>query len=113
MLARANRVVRPEDFRAVMRRGRRATSPLAVYYSRARSADDPVRFGFIVSRAVGGAVERNRVRRRLRALGREYVDGGARGADVVVRALPAIAAAGWPALSADVHTMLDTELVRE
>ncbi|MEZ5189745.1 MAG: ribonuclease P protein component [Schumannella sp.] len=111
MLARANRVVRPEDFRTVVRRGRRSASPLAVYYRRARSEQDPVRFGFIVSRAVGGAVERNLVRRRLRAIGRELVDNGARGADVVVRALPGVAAAGWPALSADVHAMLDAELV--
>lgn len=30
--------------------------------------DDPARFGFTVSKKVGGAVERNRIRRRLRAL---------------------------------------------
>jgi ribonuclease P protein component len=108
-LARANRVVRPEDFRTVVRRGRRIASPLAVYYRLERDAGDPARFGFIVSRAVGGAVERNLMRRRMRAVGRKLVDGGSRGADVVVRALPGSAQHGWASLSADMHHALDPE----
>jgi ribonuclease P protein component len=111
LLARANRVVRPEDFRTVVRRGRRSTSELAVYYRLARTNTEPVRFGFIVSRAVGGAVERNLVRRRLRAVGRQLVDAGAQGADVVVRALPGSAQHGWASLSADMHDALDSELM--
>ena len=58
MLARANRVVRPEDFRAIVRRGRRTASTSAVYYRLEREDASPARFGFIVSRAVGGAVDR-------------------------------------------------------
>jgi ribonuclease P protein component len=111
VLARANRVVLPEDFRTVVRRGRRSSSTLAVYYRLDRAEADPVRFGFIVSRAVGGAVERNRVRRRLRAVGRELVDAGAHGTDVVVRALPGSAQHGWASLSADMHDALDTDLL--
>jgi ribonuclease P protein component len=108
MLAKANRVVRPEDFRTIVRRGRRSSSPLAVYYRLEREPADPARFGFIVSRAVGGAVERNLVRRRMRAVSRQLVDSGARGADVVVRALPGSAQHGWASLSADMHAALDT-----
>ena len=63
MLARANRVVRPEDFRAVVRRGRRSTTPGAIYYRLDREPADPLRFGFIVSRAVGGAGPRVAVAR--------------------------------------------------
>jgi ribonuclease P protein component len=37
-----------------------------VVQSRARSDDGPVRFGFTVTKKVGTATERNRVRRRLR-----------------------------------------------
>ena len=110
MLRKANRVVRPDDFRTVVRRGRRTSSPLAVYYRLERTEADPVRFGFIVSRAVGGAVERNLMRRRMRAVGRELVDAGARGADVVVRALPGSAQHGWASLSADMHAALDAFL---
>jgi ribonuclease P protein component len=98
VLAKANRVIRPEDFRAVVRRGRRHAAPEAVYYRLAREGR-PVRFGFIISRAVGGAVERNRLRRRMRAVGRELVDGGRSGEDIVVRALPGSAALSWSELS--------------
>ena len=111
MLAKANRVVRPEDFRTVVRRGRRSTSRLAVYYRLEREPSDPVRFGFIVSRAVGRAVDRNLMRRRLRAVGRQFVDAGAHGADVVVRALPGSAQRDWASLSADMHDALDAPLM--
>ena len=111
MLAKANRVVRPEDFRTVVRRGLRSSSSLAVYYRLDREPGDPLRFGFIVSRAVGGAVERNLIRRRLRAVGREFVDAGVRGSDVVVRALPGSAQHDWASLSADMHDALDASLM--
>ena len=104
-------MVRPEDFRTVVRRGRRSSSPLAVYYRLERDPSDPVRFGFIVSRAVGGAVDRNLVRRRMRAVGRQFVDAGAQGADVVVRALPGSAQRDWASLSADMHDALDALLM--
>jgi ribonuclease P protein component len=44
--------------------------PTAAFVLQARKRDDsgPVRVGFTVSRAVGGAVERNRVRRRLKEI---------------------------------------------
>jgi ribonuclease P protein component len=111
MLPKQNRVVRPEDFRAVVRRGRRSASPLAVYYRFDREPAQPARFGFIVSRAVGGAVERNLMRRRMRAVGRQLIDAGARGTDVVVRALPGSAQHDWASLSADMHHALDSHLM--
>lgn len=46
--------------------GRRVTAPAFLLQARDRRDDSPVRFGFTVSRKVGNAVERNRVRRRLR-----------------------------------------------
>lgn len=107
MLARANRVVRGADFRNVVRRGRRVTTGSAVYYRVIRGSGDPARFGFIVSRAVGGAVERNLLRRRYRALSRELVDAGAHGADVVIRAFPAAGELTWSELGDDVHGVLD------
>lgn len=98
MLAKANRVTTADEFRAAVRRGRRHATPEAVYYRLARDGQ-PLRFGFIVSRAVGGAVERNRLRRRMRAVGRELVDAGRAGEDVVVRALPGSAQLSWSELS--------------
>lgn len=104
-------MVRPEDFRAVVRRGARASTRSAIYYRRERDPGDPLRFGFIVSRAVGTAVERNRVRRRLRALARGFVDAGGAGSDVVVRVLPGAARRDWDSLSADMHAALDARVL--
>jgi len=66
-----------------------------------RHSGDATRVGFVVSKAVGGAVVRNRVKRRLRALVRPLVAESvqAQACDVVVRALPA--AVGEPRSVAD------------
>ena len=106
MLAKANRVVLADDFRAAVRRGRRSVTPAAVLYRLPRSGE-PLRFGFIVSRSVGDAVLRNRVRRRMRAIGREFVDAGGFGEDVVVRALPAAGSLSWSELSEQLRGSLD------
>jgi ribonuclease P protein component len=98
-------VVRADEFRTAVRRGRRTTTPIAVYYALDRHGD-PARFGFIVSKAVGGAVQRNLLRRRLRAIGRELVDGGAGGADIVVRALPGSAERTWDELRTDARAAM-------
>ena len=55
------------DFLAVAA-GPRMSSPAFVVQSRARGDDGPVRFGFTVTKKVGTATERNRIRRRLREL---------------------------------------------
>lgn len=94
----------------VVRRGRRSSTPSAVYYRLPREDGDPLRFGIIVSRAVGNAVDRNLLRRRYRALGRQFVDAGGRGHDVVVRALPGAAQRSWTTLAEDMHTALDSAL---
>jgi ribonuclease P protein component len=48
--------------------GARAPGAAFVLQARARNDSAPSRFGFTVSKKVGTAVERNRVRRRLREL---------------------------------------------
>src|SRR6202795_4055899 len=55
------------DFLAVAN-GPRMKSAAFVVQSRARGDDGPVRVGFTVTKKVGTAAERNRVRRRLREL---------------------------------------------
>ncbi len=67
----------------------------------ATRVDAPARFGFVVSKAVGGAVTRNLVKRRLQALAAEAILGGFSGADVVARAMPGADAAGYAQLRAD------------
>jgi ribonuclease P protein component len=57
----------PRDFEALQRRGHSRAHPLLVVRY-VRNGLDRTRFGFSTSRKLGGAVVRNRVRRRLRAI---------------------------------------------
>jgi ribonuclease P protein component len=66
--------------------------------------------GFVVSKAVGNAVTRNRVKRRLRHLAREHVSSLPGSAVLVVRALPEAAAATYPELEADLTRCLQRVL---
>lgn len=59
--------------------------------------------GLIVSKAVGNAVVRNRVARRLRAVCAAEISTWEAGDLVVVRALPAAGAASSAALASDLH----------
>jgi ribonuclease P protein component len=61
------RLKRRTDFRAAAT-GARAPARAFVVQARARGKSGPSRVGFTVSKQVGNAVERNRVRRRLREI---------------------------------------------
>ena len=102
MLARANRVVRAEDFRATVRKGARVSTEHALLYVRASTPESPTRYGFIVSKAVGNAVSRNLVRRRLRAIGRELLSANGSGRDIVIRAREGISDISWASLHKEI-----------
>jgi len=61
----------------------------------------------VVSRSVGAAVVRNRVRRRLRHLAAGHLDRLPPGSRVVVRALPGSAVATYDQLAAALRAALD------
>jgi ribonuclease P protein component len=73
------------DFLAA-NRGKRIAMPGFVLQVRRRDDGDPaMRVGFTVTKKVGGAVIRNRLKRRLRALAREHLpELGVTGADHVL-----------------------------
>ena len=98
MLAKANRIVGADDYRAVVRRGTRFPAPHTLTYVRIIPGDEGKRFGFIVGKIVGSAPVRNTVRRRLKAAAFELLPDVPAGADVVIRALPASAQAPWSTL---------------
>jgi ribonuclease P protein component len=116
VLPAAHRLRHRADFAATIRGGRRAARGALVVHLDLRPADLkpaggaeaalPPRAGFVVSRAVGGAVIRNRVKRRLRHLVRDRIGTLPDGAMLVVRALPAAAGRAYPELGADLDGAL-------
>ncbi|MFF5719631.1 ribonuclease P protein component [Streptomyces buecherae] len=114
MLPTEHRLRRREDFATAVRRGRRAGRPLLVVHLRSGTSDPhppgetapQVRAGFVVSKAVGNAVTRNLVKRRLRHLVRDRLDRFPPGSLVVVRALPGAGEAGHEQLARDLDTAL-------
>ncbi|WP_422734521.1 ribonuclease P protein component [Micromonospora sp. WMMD558] len=123
MLAAAQRLRRSTDFAAAVRGGRRAgRGALVVHLSLpvaptaaispepartgAEEIPAPARAGFVVSKAVGNAVVRNRVRRRLRHLVRERLAELPAGSTLVVRATPAAADVSYQRLGADLDAAI-------
>ena len=115
MLAAAQRLRRREDFAATIRNGRRAgRGTLVVHYLQSNPETEPVpadqpsaRAGFVVSKAVGNAVVRNGVKRRLRHLVRARIADLPAGAVLVVRALPEAAHARYSILEKDLDSALE------
>jgi ribonuclease P protein component len=69
---RRHRLSRSRDFDAVYRQGRSVSTRFLVLYWFAREEDgESARLGLAVPKAVGTAVVRNRIKRRLRELFRE------------------------------------------
>lgn len=111
VLPSVHRMRRSPDFVRAMRTGRRAgRRTLVVHVAAVEGSQDPVRVGFVVSRAVGGAVTRNQVKRRLRAHMKDRLEGLRRGGLVVVRALPPAGQASFAALGADLDAALGSAL---
>lgn len=109
MLPQAHRLRTGDGFRRAVRSGRRAGGrTLVVHLAPAEDpSSGPVRVGFVVSRAVGDAVTRNRVKRRLRHLARERLATLPGAAVLVVRALPAAATASSAELASDLDRCLE------
>lgn len=126
MLPQQSRMRRAEDFRRVLRTGRRAGgSVLTAHLLLPVGPDgvagtpgevlsgDPAKVGFVVSRAVGSAVVRNRVKRRLRELMRGRLASLPRGCLLVLRAHPAAASARQADLAADLDLVIGRLLRRQ
>jgi ribonuclease P protein component len=102
---------RGEDFEAAVRRGKRAGRPTLVVHLGMSGEESPL-VGFVVSKAVGGAVTRNKVKRRLRHLMRDRLHRLPRGSLLVVRANPPAASARFEQLAAELDSALDRLLRR-
>jgi ribonuclease P protein component len=84
----AGRISRSAEFDRVYRQGRSVANRYLVLYTFPRVDGDAPRLGLSVGRKVGGAVERNRVKRLLRESFGETQANAWTGFDVVVVARP-------------------------
>ncbi|MCG8917960.1 ribonuclease P protein component [Actinokineospora sp. PR83] len=115
MLPAASRLTNSAEFRSVTKRGRRAGRPRLVVHAvtagtrdaqpeadpRASRTPATPRVGFVVSKAVGNAVVRHRVARRLRHVAADRLGTLPPGSALVVRALPMAAGASSAELGRD------------
>jgi ribonuclease P protein component len=95
-----------------MKFGRKQTGEATVLYLKRDESMTHARFGFIVSKAVGGAVTRNLVKRRLRSIAREILKNHPTGFDAVIRALPEASTLDWNRLQQEVTSSAEAVFVR-
>jgi ribonuclease P protein component len=106
VLPPSNRLRRSDEFRRAVRNGCRSGRRTVVLHLLAGDGLEAPRVGFVVSKAVGGAVQRNLVQRRLRAVMATKLDCLPAGSLTVVRALPTAATASYDELRADISAGL-------
>ncbi len=103
---RTARLLRHADFERVYKQGRRHFSAsITVFYWPRPEAETPaagLRVGFTVGRALGGAVQRNRMKRRLREAVRMTRPPAGVAADVVINPKKSLLATDFAALRDEV-----------
>ena len=102
MLARESRISSGDDYRQAMKAGIKISGTATVLYLQRDESQTQARFGFIVSKAVGGAVKRNLIKRRLRSVAREINAAQPAGYNLVIRALPEAGSFNWNRLQQEV-----------
>jgi ribonuclease P protein component len=106
---------RSAEFQLTVRRGSRAGHRLLTGHLLVHGRDEaqaPL-VGFVVSKAVGNAVVRNKVRRRLRSVLRGYLPTLPGGSLLVVRAHPQAATARQADLAAELDLVMGTLMRRQ
>ena len=103
---RSARLLRHADFERVYKQGRRHFSASMTFFYLQREPENPgtgLRIGFTVGRALGGAVQRNRMKRRLREAVRLTRPTQAPSADVVINPKKTLLAADFTAVVNEVR----------
>jgi ribonuclease P protein component len=108
-LPRGQRLRKRSDYLMVQARGQRSAGRSLVVYAVSQAPGEPERasrLGITVTKKVGNAVVRNRVKRLVRESYRRMADVKARGGDFVVIAKPSAATADLRGLSDELRTLL-------
>ncbi|MHB8484731.1 MAG: ribonuclease P protein component [Candidatus Acidiferrales bacterium] len=107
-LPREWRLVRRSEFEAVYREGRRRSSATFLIFLRANGLQRD-RFGMSVKKALGNAVMRNRIRRRVREILRLHRKEILPGWDVVIHPSRSVATLEFTKLEAELLALLPRE----
>ncbi len=67
-MKQSSRLTQSSEIMRVRRLGKSSAHPLLVLVTLAQQAESPTQFCIITGKKVGGAVQRNRIKRRLRAV---------------------------------------------
>src|SRR5580704_4849998 len=102
---RTARLVRRGDFEAVYRGGKRRSSAQFVVFCRP-AVNTRSRFGISIKKALGGAVVRNRIRRRIREILRRNRTEIPTGWDIVIHPRTTVAQAAFAPLEAELLRLL-------
>ena len=102
-----SRLLRSSEFEAVYRGGtRRSSAQFLLFY---RATGQPVtRFGISIKKALGGAVVRNRMRRRIREILRRNSLEIPSGWDLVIHPRRSVAQAAFAPLEAELLRLVHT-----
>ena len=103
---RSHRLLRHAEFERVYKQGKRHfASHMTVFYL--ARPEGGMRVGFTVSKALGGSVDRNRMRRRMREAVRLNWNTCSAAVDVVINPKKSLLSAEFAALNTDVKRALE------
>ena len=104
---RSSRLLKHAEFQAVYQQGKKSFTGniSAVYRARGDGALSGPRVGFTVSKALGGAVVRNRIRRRMRAAVQKHLGDLSRPLDIVLHPRKSVLDMDFARLDAEIQQL--------
>ena len=108
--SKSSRLLKHADFQAVYKQGKRHFSGnVTVFYRERKQSDSSQpgpRVGFTVGKVLGGSVQRNRIRRRVRAAVQRHVAQLTRPLDVVLHPRKSVMTMEFAQLDSEVEQIL-------
>jgi ribonuclease P protein component len=99
---REARLLKHADFQAVYKQGRKHFSGNMTAFYRENQVDAAPRVGFTVGKVLGGAVDRNRIRRRMRSAVRNHLSELVRPLDLVLHPRKSVLTLEFSQLDAEI-----------
>jgi ribonuclease P protein component len=100
------RILRSKDFRRVYDNGAKFSGPLFSAFCLRNNGIEGVRIGFTCPRALGGAVIRNRIRRRVREAVRPRLALAGAGWEIVINPRLRVLTAPFPQIEREIEKLL-------